>query len=163
MRQEQSLAAVYLAKAGLRARTTACAPERDDLRWIADQARMNAARDGGLVAAALDLASLLYDINALATASGIDLEPFIDHIHARRMGERADTGQLDSDAALMATISEKDQIQRLLDREDLDLAERGQVETCAHLHRVGIPLRWPQRVALARIDARARRPVSVAA
>lgn len=167
MRQDQAMTIAYLFKAGLRPSSTARKPEREEMDLLADRARMNAAIEGGLGDVALALADLLYSVNALAAMNGIDLEPFLDHVHVQRMGERADADQLDADAALMASVSEKDQIARLLDRADLDATERGQVETCAHLHRAGIALRWPQRVALARIEAvaeaRARQSARAAA
>jgi hypothetical protein len=153
MRQEQAMVGQYLAKRDLHPNPTARRPAQDELRQLADRARLLAESHGDLTDVAIDLAALLYQINAVASLNGIDLEPFVDCEHSFQLGSRLDLAQLQTDVALMTAVSEKEQIQRLLDRDDLGPDERGQVETCAHLHRAGIPLRWPQRVALARIES----------
>lgn len=158
MRQDQALTKVCLIRSGIDPSPTARMIESDGAFIALDLAKKFARiveQDRDLDHQAIALADLIYELNALAAAHGIDLEPFLDYVHAGRIGERQDNAQIDADAWLMMRVSEKDQIARLLDRDDLSPADRGQVETCANLHRAGIPLRWPQRVALARIEEEA--------
>jgi hypothetical protein len=155
MRQDQALTLQCLRKDGLYPSDTARRPSQAELRQLLDRAAQVAESEGDLTDVAINLAALVYHVNAIATLNGIDLEPFMDFEHASKVGDwgNVDLPRLEADVALMASVSEREQIQRLLDRDDLDATERVQVETCANLRRADIPLRWPQRVALARIES----------
>lgn len=159
MRQEQAMIGEYLEKIRVKPEETAGRPPTGAILAVASKViesmnQLKKIEDWPQIA--LHLAESVHQINTLATASGIDMEPFYDHVQAEKMGRATEPDVLRLDAALMERESARGQILHLKMRPDLSRDERMQIDTCDHLLRAGIALRWPQRVALDRIAGKPR-------